>query len=68
MTPPHEEPIPSPCYGVCTLDANYVCIGCKRSQEEIKEWREADNPRRHQILENCKSRTPIKASLRRKRS
>ncbi|NJO59892.1 MAG: DUF1289 domain-containing protein [Richelia sp. RM2_1_2] len=46
----------SPCYGVCTLDTNAICIGCKRSQSEIREWSEASNERRLEILHNCRTR------------
>ncbi len=60
------EPVKSPCYGVCTLDENRICIGCKRSQGEILEWRDATDKRRLQILENCKTRKPIRK--RRKRT
>ena len=51
-----ENDIKSPCYGVCTLDKNRICIGCKRLQEEILEWPLASDDRKKQILENCKSR------------
>lgn len=27
----------SPCIGVCKLDDNNICIGCKRTIEEIKQ-------------------------------
>jgi len=27
----------SPCIGVCKLDDNKTCIGCKRTIEEIKK-------------------------------
>lgn len=54
------EKVKSPCTGVCTLDMNWVCVGCKRSQNEIREWRDADNERRLRILENCESRTIVK--------
>ena len=29
--------IKSPCIKVCTLE-NGVCIGCKRTQDQIREW------------------------------
>lgn len=51
-----HERIKSPCYGVCTLDSNSVCIGCKRTQSEIKEWAASSDNRRLEILENCKTR------------
>ncbi|MBX3117629.1 MAG: DUF1289 domain-containing protein [Fimbriimonadaceae bacterium] len=30
--------LPSPCVGICVLDAKGVCCGCKRSIEEITAW------------------------------
>jgi hypothetical protein len=30
--------VPSPCTGVCQLDAARVCIGCGRKIEEIADW------------------------------
>lgn len=51
-----SEEIKSPCYGVCTLDADRICIGCKRSQNEILEWRTALDARKIKILENCEKR------------
>ena len=33
-----EEP-PSPCNGICTIDApTGLCVGCGRSREEIGQW------------------------------
>jgi hypothetical protein len=31
---------PSPCIGICKLDENEVCTGCKRTIAEIAEWPE----------------------------
>jgi predicted Fe-S protein YdhL (DUF1289 family) len=30
--------VKSPCNGICTLDAQDVCRGCKRTREEISRW------------------------------
>jgi len=30
----------SPCVDICTLDSDFVCIGCGRSIEEILKWQE----------------------------
>lgn len=29
---------PSPCTLVCTLDENNVCLGCRRTLDEIVAW------------------------------
>lgn len=40
--------IPTPCIGVCTLDAAGYCRGCLRSIDEIARWtRMSDAERRH---------------------
>jgi len=30
--------IPSPCNKICKLDSNNICIGCKRTINEITQW------------------------------
>jgi uncharacterized protein len=30
--------VPSPCVGVCQVDAGEICIGCGRSLSEIANW------------------------------
>lgn len=39
-TPPGTTPpVPSPCIGVCRMDAaDRWCVGCLRSREEIGHW------------------------------
>jgi predicted Fe-S protein YdhL (DUF1289 family) len=29
---------PTPCINICTLDENQVCLGCRRTLDEIAEW------------------------------
>ena len=36
-TTPSDYPV-SPCIQVCTLDAAQMCIGCRRTLEEIANW------------------------------
>jgi hypothetical protein len=37
--PPRAPVFPaSPCIDICKLDANNVCIGCKRTIDEIARW------------------------------
>lgn len=36
---PATQPVPSPCIGVCRLDASkQICLGCLRHPEEIAQW------------------------------
>jgi len=46
LTPPT---VPSPCIGVCQLDARQLCSGCRRHIDEIAEWPRANSARRIEI-------------------
>ena len=49
--------VPSPCIDVCRLDARGLCIGCRRTIEEITEWSRASDARRREILREVADRT-----------
>ncbi|MGH8193015.1 MAG: DUF1289 domain-containing protein [Woeseiaceae bacterium] len=36
--PPRPGFPASPCINVCTLDGRNVCVGCKRTIQEIIDW------------------------------
>jgi predicted Fe-S protein YdhL (DUF1289 family) len=42
--------VPSPCVDICRLDARGLCIGCRRTIEEICEWPRASEARRREII------------------
>ena len=42
--------VESPCIKVCVIEEGY-CIGCGRTQDEIREWFYADDDRKLEILE-----------------
>lgn len=49
--------IPSPCIGVCRLDASLrVCEGCLRTTAEIARWPYADTSERLDILQLLRER------------
>jgi len=48
--------IQSPCIRNCCLNEKDICMGCFRHVDEIIEWGQADNKRRNEILQQCKSR------------
>jgi uncharacterized protein len=50
LPPPENDAVPSPCVDICRLDARGLCIGCRRTIEEIMEWPRASAARRRQIL------------------
>jgi predicted Fe-S protein YdhL (DUF1289 family) len=48
--------VPSPCVDICRLDAQGLCIGCRRTLGEIAEWSQATDARRLEILSALKTR------------
>lgn len=49
--------VASPCVNICRLDAQGLCIGCRRTLGEIAEWSQASDARRLAILSALKTRT-----------
>jgi predicted Fe-S protein YdhL (DUF1289 family) len=49
--------VPSPCVDICRLDALGLCVGCRRTLEEIAEWPRASEARRREILRDLALRT-----------
>jgi uncharacterized protein len=47
---PLIDAVPSPCIDVCRLDAQGLCVGCRRTLDEIAEWPRANEARRREIL------------------
>ena len=41
--------VKSPCKFICTLE-NDVCIGCKRTKEEISKWRDMTDEEKQKVL------------------
>ncbi len=54
-----EAAVPSPCVDICRLDARGLCIGCRRTLDEIAEWSRASEARRREILGNLAGRTVV---------
>jgi hypothetical protein len=52
--------VPSPCIDVCRLDARGLCIGCRRTIEEITEWSRASEARRREILRDVAGRQVLR--------
>jgi predicted Fe-S protein YdhL (DUF1289 family) len=50
----------SPCINICRLDAQGLCVGCRRTLEEIAEWPSACEARRREILRELTLR-PVSA-------
>ena len=47
---PIDAAVPSPCVDICRLDAQGLCVGCRRTIDEIVEWPRAGEARRREIL------------------
>lgn len=51
----------SPCINICEINEDGICIGCKRTLEEISEWSIMSVYEKKQILKDLKLRpTPVK--------
>jgi hypothetical protein len=50
------QPVQSPCVDICRLNADGLCIGCRRTLGEISEWPHASDARRLEILRELKLR------------
>lgn len=46
-----NQPVLSPCVGVCTLDDNNRCLGCLRTADEIAGWASFTERERERIME-----------------
>lgn len=54
-----QDPLSSPCVRNCCLDNDDICLGCFRSLEEIRNWRQVDNQTRERILINAQHREKL---------
>jgi len=52
-----DTTVPSPCVDICRLDAQGLCVGCRRTIGEITEWPRAGEARRREILRDLELRT-----------
>jgi uncharacterized protein len=52
-----DAAVASPCVDICRLDAQGLCVGCRRTIEEITEWSRASEARRREILRELAMRT-----------
>ncbi len=70
-TDSNDGSLPSPCIGVCSLDAQSHCVGCLRSLDEIARWMSMSDAERRTYLHTVlparalAARLPECAQLRR---
>jgi len=49
--------VESPCKNVCELDPNTgLCLGCKRTEDEIQNWNLKDNKEKMMITKKAQNR------------
>lgn len=47
----------TPCIGVCKLDPHTnLCVGCKRTLEEIAKWQQYTDAQKQEIIKNLLGR------------
>jgi predicted Fe-S protein YdhL (DUF1289 family) len=62
MTEPAPQPraarrVMSPCKSICIMDArSNLCIGCKRTIDEIARWPMMNDDERRKIVDSLKGR------------
>jgi len=51
-----DKPVASPCNSICSLNDEDICIGCFRTNTEIRVWSYLDNYQRLEVLVLCGER------------
>jgi uncharacterized protein len=54
--PPAPAPVPSPCVSLCRLDPMGLCLGCRRSIDEIIAWGDMSDADKRAVLAKLDSR------------
>lgn len=55
--------VPSPCNGICRMDAGGLCLGCFRQMDEITIWAHASNDQKREIINRIRQRHDAAASV-----
>lgn len=48
--------VKNPCINICRTDSNGICLGCKRSLNEIGDWSSYTNDQKMLVLEKSSQR------------
>ncbi len=59
-SPVPVNPLDSPCIGICALDEEDLCLGCRRHIGEIAAWSRLDAEQRRRILALLPARKHLK--------
>lgn len=49
----------SPCIKICRMDINDLCIGCRRTRDEIGNWSGYTNEQKQEILDKTSYRKVV---------
>ncbi|SDG72728.1 hypothetical protein SAMN04488136_10224 [Vibrio xiamenensis] len=49
-------PVPSPCVGICSMDAKGYCQGCMRKREERFGWLNMTPAQQRHVIKLCQQR------------
>ena len=55
------DEVESPCIGVCKINKNGICSGCKRSIDEIKYWWDMSNEQKEKVVKRLKKNKDIQS-------
>ena len=53
--------VPSPCIGICQADEKGYCLGCFRTRDERKIWKDSSNDDKQKVIKRCMQRKKRKA-------
>lgn len=56
LEPSMEMEVKSPCNGICTLDDQDVCKGCKRTGAQISRWYVMSNAEKLTVIKHINMR------------
>lgn len=51
---PSVAVVKSPCNGICALDDQDVCRGCKRTRAQISKWYVMSNDEKREVISKLK--------------
>lgn len=53
------EVVESPCLNICRVNSEGICVGCRRTREEIGNWGRYTNVEKLAVIEKTRNRTNV---------